>query len=423
MITLGKLLRRKKKDHPVKASPSSSRPVHLPGGTPEAGSFMAIGSRDTIGTFGTFNTLGTRTPSGHSLSGTTPACSSEEHHFQKLYSSSPVLNQHAGRLADLHITPFDACLRQDMRASNIAAVQEYVTDMGIEVTGKLDNTDIYTGILGKRCVIIKKQKFTALAIHEVGIQRMLSDQKIFANNPGYPHIVQFIDHMKISLRNVHLIVMEYCELDTLLRLVANDQRQYLSNGQIFQFAKDLALGLQFMHTLRVAHRDIKLENLLLTPCPQGTRAMLKICDFGFSSVVTPTTCDRVVAGSPRYFPPEISESNTEIVFPITTDLWAFGVSLFGMFEGIFPITNRQVEHNLLEMKSHHFFPFNHMREHATFRDLIERLLVFDPHDRISINEVLKSDFFIQSHPIPTSPAKVKEIHALAKVSISASSST
>ena len=72
------------------------------------------------------------------------------------------------------------------------------------------------------------------------------------------------------------VVMEYCPQGELFSLV---QKRYLGERDKFCLWKQLVRGVAYLHVHGIAHRDIKLENLLMTD--QG---FLKITDFGVSEV-------------------------------------------------------------------------------------------------------------------------------------------
>jgi serine/threonine protein kinase len=70
-------------------------------------------------------------------------------------------------------------------------------------------------------------------------------------------------------------------------------------------------AIAYCHTRKVIHRDLKLENLLLT---SKTSNEIKAIDFGIAGMASKLNVDNADVGSIRYMPPEIlsgsSESNT-----------------------------------------------------------------------------------------------------------------
>ncbi len=50
------------------------------------------------------------------------------------------------------------------------------------------------------------------------------------------------------------------------------------------FFQQLIVGVDYLHRMEIASRDIKLENTLLDTSP---RPLVKICDFGYSKVPHP----------------------------------------------------------------------------------------------------------------------------------------
>merc|ERR550514_965887 len=98
-------------------------------------------------------------------------------------------------------------------------------------------------------------------------------------------------------------------------------------------------GLAYCHLAGVAHRDLKLENVLLNEA-----GALKLIDFGLSHVY-PRLADGVsvdrskplrdVCGSKSYAAPEVLASKGYDGF--AADMWSIGVCLFAMLSGFFPL--------------------------------------------------------------------------------------
>jgi len=82
----------------------------------------------------------------------------------------------------------------------------------------------------------------------------------------------------------------------------------------------------------VVHRDIKLENILVTE-----NRDIKLIDFGFSVAMAPGNLLNVFCGTPSYMAPEIV-SKDYYNFPV--DVWALGVLFFKLITGYFPFKGK-----------------------------------------------------------------------------------
>lgn len=99
-----------------------------------------------------------------------------------------------------------------------------------------------------------------------------------------------------------IIAMEYAQCGSLLDLMA--VKHMLSEREASIFFRQLISALDFCHSKYIAHRDLKLENLLLF-----WENCLKIGDFGFArqfNIDDPsTTFSQTFCGSNAYISPEI----------------------------------------------------------------------------------------------------------------------
>lgn len=90
--------------------------------------------------------------------------------------------------------------------------------------------------------------------------------------------------------------MELCDSD-IYQLIKKAQ---FNESQIRFYGKQLAEGLQYMHSLNIIHRDIKLGNLLIQ------NDILKIADFGLAVKLNDDEEERnTLCGTPNYISPEI----------------------------------------------------------------------------------------------------------------------
>lgn len=131
------------------------------------------------------------------------------------------------------------------------------------------------------------------------------------------------------------------------RLFGEDLRQLLvRRGQLrtsvaVDIATQIARGLADIHAAGIVHRDLKPGNVFLEETTSGLR--VKLLDFGVSKLESPgestlTTPD-LVLGSPHYMAPEQVQSSHEA--DARADLYSFGVILFRMLTGTFPIVGKK----------------------------------------------------------------------------------
>ena len=153
-----------------------------------------------------------------------------------------------------------------------------------------------------------------------------------------------------SLRHAHVIALhEYHEQGSrvimIMELAAGGElfsrvidAGSLQEQQAQRYLGQLMRAVEYMHSMGVAHRDLKLENVLL-----NARDECKVCDFGLAhiylrdaagKVVTPRAALREVCGSKSYAAPEVLAERGYDGF--LSDVWSCGVCLFGMLAGFFP---------------------------------------------------------------------------------------
>ncbi|CAE7861706.1 HSL1, partial [Symbiodinium necroappetens] len=99
------------------------------------------------------------------------------------------------------------------------------------------------------------------------------------------------------------------------------------------YYRQVVEGVSVCHERLVAHRDLKLENVLLDKGREG----VKIIDFGFAAhVPSKETKLKAFCGTPSYMAPEIIRGEGYSGF--AADMWALGVVLFALLSGTLPFS-------------------------------------------------------------------------------------
>lgn len=170
----------------------------------------------------------------------------------------------------------------------------------------------------------------------------------------------------------------------------------LKESEARWFFQQLIVGVDYLHRMGVASRDIKLENTLLDGSP---RPLLKICDFGYSKHEKFQSAPGSRVGTPAYLAPEVIMTTKGQTYDgKVADIWSCGVMLYVMMVGAYPFerpedkADAQKLQKMIQriLKVEYQFP-PHVRASGDLRDLLSKILVPDPSKRIAIAE-------IQSHP-------------------------
>jgi len=144
-----------------------------------------------------------------------------------------------------------------------------------------------------------------------------------AANLDHPNVVTVHDVGKDGHR--HYIVMEYVDGQDLKTLIR--QRGRLSVREALEIVTQVAAGVGHAHKANVIHRDIKPQNVLVTPDGRA-----KVVDFGIARALSESglTDSNTVWGSPVYFAPEQAAGDPPTP---ASDVYSIGVVLYEMLAG------------------------------------------------------------------------------------------
>ena len=174
------------------------------------------------------------------------------------------------------------------------------------------------------------------------------------------------------------IVMEYVEGRTLDSILAEGPLDPL---RVASLGHEIASGLAEAHANGILHRDLKAENIIITP-----RGRSKILDFGLAKPILRSELDPVLTGkgqlvgTSRAMSPEyVSGDNVDH----RSDLFALGVLLYETLTGQSPFKAHNTLATLKQVMLHRQTPVKQLSPKVPqeLSDLIDRLLEKDPTDR------------------------------------------
>lgn len=95
-----------------------------------------------------------------------------------------------------------------------------------------------------------------------------------------------------------------------------------------QTIRQTLYALNFMHEKEIAHRDMKIENILCQS--KKNLDSVKVTDFGFATKFDPNHKMYLTLGSPLYMAPELCERRS---YDKKVDVWAMGVITYILLSG------------------------------------------------------------------------------------------
>lgn len=152
-----------------------------------------------------------------------------------------------------------------------------------------------------------------------------------------PHVTR-VNDVDTTEDGAPFIVMELLQGQSLATLLGKEPSGRLSPDEAIDFALQILAGLEAAHARGVVHRDLKPDNVFVTPSPGGP--LIKIFDFGIAKVRESKEFSRglthagILMGTPEYMAPEQLYSAAGVDH--RADLYSLGVMLFEMLSGRLP---------------------------------------------------------------------------------------
>ena len=191
----------------------------------------------------------------------------------------------------------------------------------------------------------------------------------------------------INTEKLIYLIMEYVKGKELLAYI-NEKNKLNENESCYYFQQIIS-GIEYLEKLKIVHRDIKLENIIIED-----NKNIKILDFGLSNFYQKNNILYSSCGSLCYASPEMVEGKK--YSGSCVDIWSSGIVLFAMLCGYLPFTDsneQKLFKKIVEGKL--YFP-HYLSEQA--KDLLNKVLTKDPLKRITINKIKKHPWFNLNNP-------------------------
>ena len=217
-------------------------------------------------------------------------------------------------------------------------------------------------------------------LNEINILKKLS----------HPNIVKIFEFYITKAH--YYLVTEFCKDGELFSYIKNK----FSERQLAVLFYQVFSGLWYLHDNKILHRDIKLENIMISGKEKDQQTneelfWIKIIDFGTAKIFDKNKKEKDVVGSSYYIAPEVLKQN----YNEKCDTWSVGVILYMCLVGRAPFDGKDDEEIIYKISTANYNSkepklLSHSNE---VRDLVSKLLQKDLDKRLSAKEALEHPWF------------------------------
>uniref|UniRef100_A0A2R8NFJ7 non-specific serine/threonine protein kinase n=1 Tax=Callithrix jacchus TaxID=9483 RepID=A0A2R8NFJ7_CALJA len=227
-----------------------------------------------------------------------------------------------------------------------------------------------------------------------------------------PHIVRIVDVYEnlYAGRKCLLIVMECLDGGELFSRIQDRGDQAFTEREASEIMKSIGEAIQYLHSINIAHRDVKPENLLYTS--KRPNAILKLTDFGFAKETTSHNSLTTPCYTPYYVAPEVLGPEK---YDKSCDMWSLGVIMYILLCGYPPFYSN---HGLaispgmktrIRMGQYEFPNPEWSEVSEEVKMLIRNLLKTEPTQRMTITEFMNHPWIMQSTKVPQTPLHTSRV--------------
>ena len=200
----------------------------------------------------------------------------------------------------------------------------------------------------------------------------------------HPNVIRIYD--SFIENNHYYLIFEECTGGSLKDAIEN--RTIISEIERKSICQQILSALYYMHSKKIAHRDIKPSSILLDHFKKP-----KLSDFGISIFMQEGQKCEKFSGSTAYLAPEIL--NQQQYDPFKADVWALGITFYELLTGKTPWKSVNIVDLVHEIKQFEEISFpDSLNEN--WKSLLGSMLKKDPLERSETSELIKHPLFLMT---------------------------
>ena len=243
------------------------------------------------------------------------------------------------------------------------------------------------------------ERYNKYFINEIGFLRKLS----------HNNIIRFEDLKKTN--NHYYIIMEYCNGGTLSECLEKYKNLYhrpFTEEIVQHIMRQIISAINYIHSLRIIHRDLKLDNILVQFGNEIDKSQLnllnaevKLIDFGLAGSKNPKGLLTTILGSPLNMDPIIlkkintnNNANKELGYDEKADIWSLGLICYQMLIGYSAFEAYNIKELYFKIEEGTYkLPTNLSIEVVSF---LNAMLQYNSEKRLGASELIRHAFLIKN---------------------------
>ena len=221
------------------------------------------------------------------------------------------------------------------------------------------------------------------------IKRDLNDEVKFMKICGNNNIYSVKIYEYFDTEQEFIIVMELCD-ENIMDFIKRTKKSF-DFKEIYNLLRQLNNTFKIMSDNNIAHRDLKLENILIKyENKEKTKYIFKLTGYGISKqLLTLSKRFTTKVGTLNLMAPEILEGEK---YNIECDLWSLGIILHLLYFKDYPY-KAEMDFAILKQIKSLKDKLIKRSNNDKFDDLLRKLLIIDPRERLSWKDYFNHPFF------------------------------